>query len=159
MSALRLSLLSTLIVAGLAACGSQPDQATTPAAPTAAPAAPAAAAQVVQIDGSSTVYPISEAIAEEFQIQNQGSYKVTVGVSGTGGGFKKFCRGELDIANASRPIQKSEMETCAAAGITPISIVWWLIVGPGLALGCTCIALNFLGDGLRDALDPRLKHR
>jgi phosphate transport system substrate-binding protein len=105
MSALRLSLLSTLIVAGLAACGSQPDQATTPAA------------QVVQIDGSSTVYPISEAIAEEFQIQNQGSYKVTVGVSGTGGGFKKFCRGELDIANASRPIQKSEMETCAAAGI------------------------------------------
>ena len=117
MSALRLSLLSTLIVAGLAACGSQPDQATTPAAPTAAPAAPAAAAQVVQIDGSSTVYPISEAIAEEFQIQNQGTYQVTVGVSGTGGGFKKFCRGELDIANASRPIQKSEMETCAAAGI------------------------------------------
>ena len=117
MSALRLSLLSTLIVAGLASCGSQSDTSTAPAAPSAAPAAPAAAAQVVMIDGSSTVYPISEAIAEEFQIQNQGTYKVTVGVSGTGGGFKKFCRGELDIANASRPIQKSEMETCAAAGI------------------------------------------
>lgn len=72
---------------------------------------------MIQLDGFSTVYPISEAVAEEFQIQNQGRINVTVGVSGTGGGFKKFCRGELDIASASRPIQKSEMEVCAAAGI------------------------------------------
>lgn len=74
-------------------------------------------AQIVRIDGSSTVYPISEAVAEEFQRTQQGKLKVTVGVSGTGGGFKKFCRGELDIANASRPIQQSEMDACAAAGI------------------------------------------
>lgn len=98
---------------GLAACGQQGQQ---PAAP-GAPAAPAAAGGVVQIDGSSTVYPITEAVAEEFQLQNRGQVKVTVGVSGTGGGFKKFCRGELDIANASRPIQKAEMDTCAAAGV------------------------------------------
>ncbi len=118
MNNLRISLLSALIVATLAACGSRNEP--TPAAPgsNAAPATAAApVAQVIQLDGSSTVYPISEAVAEEFQIQNQGKINVTVGVSGTGGGFKKFCRGELDIASASRPIQKSEMEICAAAGI------------------------------------------
>ena len=75
-----------------------------------------AAAQVVKIDGSSTVYPVTEAVAEEFQKANKG-LKVTVGVSGTGGGFKKFCRNETDISNASRPITKSEMEACKAAGV------------------------------------------
>lgn len=81
------------------------------------PAAPAAAPSTITLDGSSTVYPISEAIAEEFQLARQGAARVTVGVSGTGGGFKKFCRGELDIANASRPISKEEMASCAAAGV------------------------------------------
>jgi phosphate transport system substrate-binding protein len=76
----------------------------------------AATAQVVKIDGSSTVYPVTEAVAEEFQKANKG-LKVTVGVSGTGGGFKKFCRSETDIANASRPITASEMEDCRKAGI------------------------------------------
>lgn len=76
----------------------------------------AATAQVVKIDGSSTVYPVTEAVAEEFQKANKG-LKVTVGVSGTGGGFKKFCRNETDIANASRPITKSEMEACKAIGV------------------------------------------
>lgn len=75
-----------------------------------------AAAQVVKIDGSSTVYPVTEAVAEEFQKANKG-LKVTVGVSGTGGGFKKFCRAETDISNASRPITKSEMDACKAAGV------------------------------------------
>ena len=73
-------------------------------------------AQVIKIDGSSTVYPITEAVAEEFQKSNKG-LKVTVGISGTGGGFKKFCRDEIDISNASRPILKSEMDACKAAGI------------------------------------------
>lgn len=118
MNALTRSLLSLAVLSLLAGCGERSapagDTNGTPAAP-AATTAPAA--QVVQIDGSSTVYPITEAIAEEFQIANQGQFKVTVGVSGTGGGFKKFCRGELDIANASRPIQKLEMEACAAAGV------------------------------------------
>jgi phosphate transport system substrate-binding protein len=74
-------------------------------------------AEVVKIDGSSTVYPITEAVAEDFQIAKNGAVKVTVGISGTGGGFKKFCRGEIDIANASRPILKKEMDDCKAAGV------------------------------------------
>jgi phosphate transport system substrate-binding protein len=77
----------------------------------------AAQAQVVKIDGSSTVYPVTEGVAEDFQKAKKGAVKVTVGISGTGGGFKKFCRGETDISNASRPIQKKEMEDCKAAGI------------------------------------------
>ena len=78
---------------------------------------PKADAQVIKIDGSSTVFPITEAVAEEFQIQNRGKIRVTVGISGTGGGFKKFCRGETDISDASRPILTAEMEACRAAGI------------------------------------------
>jgi len=72
---------------------------------------------IVKIDGSSTVYPITEAVAEDFQKSTKGAVKVTVGISGTGGGFKKFCRGETDISDASRPILKKEMDDCAKAGI------------------------------------------
>src|SRR5712692_5472019 len=79
-------------------------------------------AQTVQIDGSSTVFPITEAVAEEFQKAKKGKIKVTVGISGTGGGFKKFCRGETDISDASRPILKEEMETCKKAGIQYIEL-------------------------------------
>jgi phosphate transport system substrate-binding protein len=83
----------------------------------AAVAADGALAQaVVQIDGSSTVYPVTEAMAEEFQKKNK-DIKVTVGISGTGGGFKKFCRGETDISDASRPISASEQKACKEAGI------------------------------------------
>lgn len=74
-------------------------------------------APVVRMDGSSTVFPIAEAVAEEFQIEQRGAVRVTVGLSGTGGGFKKLCRGEVDISNASRPILTEEMEMCRAAGI------------------------------------------
>ena len=70
---------------------------------------------VIKIDGSSTVFPISQAVAEEFQAKHKA--KVTIGVSGTGGGFKKFCRGETAITGASRPIKQVERERCAAAGI------------------------------------------
>jgi phosphate transport system substrate-binding protein len=72
---------------------------------------------VVKVDGSSTVFPITEAVAEEFQKETRGGVRVTVGISGTGGGFKKFCRGETDVQDASRPISKSEMDACRAAGI------------------------------------------
>jgi phosphate transport system substrate-binding protein len=85
-------------------------------------AAPAAIAQVVKIDGSSTVFPVTEAVAEDFQKVKKGAVKVTVGISGTGGGFKKFCRGETDISDASRPILKKEMEDCKAAGIEYIEL-------------------------------------
>lgn len=74
-------------------------------------------AAVIKIDGSSTVYPPTEAVAEEFQKAKRGQVKVTVGISGTGGGFKKFCRGETDISNASRPILKEEMDLCQKNGV------------------------------------------
>lgn len=79
----------------------------------------------VLIDGSSTVFPIAEAIAEEFQAANR-DVRVSVGISGSGGGFKRFCAGEIDLANASRPIKDSEVETCAAAGVafTELPIAW-----------------------------------
>jgi phosphate transport system substrate-binding protein len=70
---------------------------------------------LVNIDGSSTVYLISMAVAEDFQKAGQGD--VTVASSGTGGGFKKFCRGETDISDASRPIKQEEADACKAAGI------------------------------------------
>jgi phosphate transport system substrate-binding protein len=81
-----------------------------------------ALAQIVQVDGSSTVFPITEAVAEEFQKAKKGKVKVTVGIAGTGGGFKKFCRGETDISDASRPILKQEMESCKGAGIEYIEL-------------------------------------
>lgn len=81
-----------------------------------------AADKIVRIDGSSTVYPITEAVAEEFQKAKKGAVKVTVGISGTGGGFKKFCRGETDIADASRPILKKEMDGCEEKGIEYIEL-------------------------------------
>lgn len=79
-----------------------------------------AADKIIKIDGSSTVYPITEAVAEEFQKETK--IKVTVGESGTGGGFKKFCRGETDISDASRPILKKEMDACKEAGIQYIEL-------------------------------------
>jgi phosphate transport system substrate-binding protein len=85
-------------------------------------AAPVTPAQLVKIDGSSTVFPITEAMAEDFQKSTKGKVKVTVGISGTGGGFKKFCRGETDISDASRPILKKEMDDCKAAGVQYIEL-------------------------------------
>jgi phosphate transport system substrate-binding protein len=75
----------------------------------------------VKIDGSSTVYPIAEAVAEEFSNKAPG-VKVTVGMSGTGGGFKRFGAGETDVANASRPIKQSEADACKAKGIEFVEI-------------------------------------
>jgi phosphate transport system substrate-binding protein len=75
----------------------------------------------VRIDGSSTVYPITEAIAEEFRVI-QPKIKVTVGVSGTGGGFNKFSRGETDINDASRPIKAGEVESCTENNITYVEL-------------------------------------
>jgi phosphate transport system substrate-binding protein len=75
----------------------------------------------IKIDGSSTVFPISEAIAESFGKANAGK-KVSVGTSGTGGGFKKFCKGEIDISDASRPILQKEIDECKAKGIDYLEI-------------------------------------
>ena len=75
----------------------------------------------IKVDGSSTVFPITEAVAEEFQKKNP-RVRVTVGISGTGGGFKKFGAGETDISDASRPIKSSEAGLCARNGITYIEL-------------------------------------
>lgn len=79
-----------------------------------------ALAATVEVDGSSTVYPITEAVAEEFQ--SSGGTRVTVGISGTGGGFKRFCRNETDISDASRPILKDEMVLCAQNGVKYVEL-------------------------------------
>jgi phosphate transport system substrate-binding protein len=71
----------------------------------------------IEIDGSSTVYPITEAVAEEFGAETGGSVRVMVGFSGTGGGFRRFCNGETVITNASRHIRQSESELCAQNGV------------------------------------------
>jgi phosphate transport system substrate-binding protein len=75
----------------------------------------------ITLDGSSTVFPISEAVAEEFQKAEKGT-RVTVGISGTGGGFQKFCRGEIDISDASRPISATEQDACKKAGVEYIEL-------------------------------------
>lgn len=76
----------------------------------------------IAIDGSSTVYPVTEAVAEEFQKSTGGNVRVTVGISGTGGGFKKFIRGETDVQDASRPILVEEMEQAQKNGIEYIEL-------------------------------------
>ena len=75
----------------------------------------------IEVDGSSTVYPITEAVAEEFRGVNS-AVNVTVGVSGTGGGFKKFCNGEIDISDASRHIKQVEIDLCAENNIEYIEL-------------------------------------
>jgi phosphate transport system substrate-binding protein len=96
----------------------------------------AEAQAAIKIDGSSTVFPVAEAFAEEFQISKRGKVRVTVGMSGTGGGFKKFCRGETDMSNASRPILAEEMEQCRKNGIKYVEIpvafdALTVVVNPG----------------------------
>ncbi|WP_413166452.1 PstS family phosphate ABC transporter substrate-binding protein [Capilliphycus salinus ALCB114379] len=78
--------------------------------------------QPIKIDGSSTVYPITEKIVEQFNAENTKNVDVTANFSGTGGGFQKFCAGETDINNASRPISRSEMETCKQNNIAYIEL-------------------------------------
>jgi len=75
----------------------------------------------IQVDGSSTVFPVTEAVAEEYRTE-QPDVKVTIGVSGTGGGFKKFSRGETNISNASRPIKDIEIEACKENNITYVEL-------------------------------------
>ncbi len=103
--------LNVFSIAGalaLSACGGEPSQ--------------SASGQSIQIDGSSTVFPLSEAAAESFTATQRGAARVTVGESGTGGGFRKFCRGETQVQGASRPILTEEMQACAEAGIAYVEV-------------------------------------
>lgn len=90
------------------------------------PAVKSQAPKTITVDGSSTVFPVTEAVAEDFQKAKKGAIRVTVGLSGTGGGFKKFCSDNAsvrtDISNASRPIKKEEMEACKKAGVQFIEL-------------------------------------
>ena len=81
-----------------------------------------APAALITLEGSSTVFPIAEAVAEEFGKANPNMRTPTVGISGTGGGFQKFCRGETDVSNASRPIRPAEIEACQKAGLEYIEV-------------------------------------
>jgi phosphate transport system substrate-binding protein len=101
-----------LATVGIAACGGSTSQT--------AQEEGAPAAEIIRVDGSSTVFPISEAVAEEFE--GATGSKVTVGISGTGGGFQKFCRAETDVSDASRPIRAAEIEACKTGGVEYIEL-------------------------------------
>jgi phosphate transport system substrate-binding protein len=111
--------------------------------------ASAFAQATIKVDGSSTVFPITEAVAEEFQTAQRGKVRVTVGISGTGGGFKKFCRGETDVQDASRPIQSSEMEDCKKAGIKYFELP--------VAFDAIAIVVNPKNDWMKEVTVEELK--
>ena len=98
----------SVLALGVAACGDSDDEASGSGS--------GDLSGSIRIDGSSTVAPLTEAIAEEFEAENSG-VKVTVGTSGTGGGFEKFCEGETAISDASRAIEPEEVEACEKSGI------------------------------------------
>ncbi len=104
----------------------------------------------IKIDGSSTVYPITEAIAKEFQANSQNNAQVAVNISGTSGGFEKFCAGETDISNASRPILKAEMETCKKNGVTYMEFP--------IAFDALTVAVNPQNDWAKDITIAELKN-
>ncbi len=128
-SKVRLVAPLVALAIGISSCGSENNQVSNNSSPGteggATPATNTATGSnlsgTVRVDGSSTVYPISEAMAEEFQKANPG-VQVTVASSGTGGGFKKFCAGETDISNASRPIKPEEVELCKKGNIEYIEL-------------------------------------
>ncbi len=105
------SAVAAIAVLALAACGGEGG----------APAG-GSSSESISIDGSSTVFPLSEAVAEAFSASQTGGARVTVGESGTGGGFRKFCRGETQFQGASRPILAEEMAACAEAGIQYVEL-------------------------------------
>ncbi|QLE56702.1 PstS family phosphate ABC transporter substrate-binding protein [Nostoc sp. TCL26-01] len=103
----------------------------------------------VTIDGSSTVYPISQAIAKDFQANSKNNTQVEVNFSGTGGGFTKFCTGKIDINNASRPISQAEMADCNRNGIRYIELP--------VAFDALTIAVNPENNWAKDITVAELK--
>jgi phosphate transport system substrate-binding protein len=117
----RTALIPLLAALSLTACGGGEAPTTSSDAGSAPTAAETGLTGVVSLDGSSTVYPISEAVAEEF-LTEAPQVRATVGVSGTGGGFKRFLAGETDINDASRPISESEKALAMTNGIEYLEI-------------------------------------
>ena len=103
----------------------------------------------IRMDGSSTVYPLMAVTAKYFYSTTEGRGKVSIGLSGTGGGFEKFCKGETDMSNASRAISTLEIAACAKAGIAYTEV---LVANDGLAVvvnpsnPLTCIKISELKD-------------
>ncbi len=132
----RLAVASVACIAalGITACGSSDDSSTTTGGG-------ADVSGAVAVDGSSTVFPFAQAVAEGFQSENPNA-RVTVGEAGTGGGFEKFCAGEIDIADASRPIdEKEEAPACKKNGISYASVEVAndgiaVVTNPELKIGC-----------------------
>jgi len=127
------AILAGLLALGITACGSSNDSSTTSGG--------GDVSGTVAVDGSSTVFPFAQAAAEGFQSENPNA-KVTVGEAGTGGGFEKFCAGEIDVADASRPIDdKEEVPVCKENGIKYASIQVAndgvaIVTNPDLKIGC-----------------------
>ena len=123
--ALAVVLMAGILALAVVGCGGG-DATEAPTGSQAQPATASGSASKLEgdisIDGSSTVFPITEAMAEEFGNAMDGNVKITVGVSGTGGGFNKFCTGETVISDASRPIKQSEVDLCAENGIEYIEL-------------------------------------
>ena len=129
--AVAVILLAAMLTLAVVACGGD-DPTQAPAStntassqappPNTAPESLSALKGDISIDGSSTVFPITEAMAEEFAIAMDGNVRITVGVSGTGGGFKKFCAGEIVISDASRPIKQTEVDLCTEGGVEYIEL-------------------------------------
>jgi phosphate transport system substrate-binding protein len=107
------------------------------------------ATNTIKIDGSSTVYPITKAIAEEYKANPENKAIVEVKISGTTGGFEKFCKGETDISNASRPILKAEMEICNQNGIRFMEFP--------IAFDALTVAINPQNDWAKDITIEELK--
>ena len=111
-----LALLTVTVAFSLTACGGSTNQSESGEGES------GEASSGITADGSSTVFPIAEAMAEEYGKENPNVRPPTVGISGTGGGFQKFCQGETDISNASRPIRATEIEACQKAGVEYIEL-------------------------------------
>jgi phosphate transport system substrate-binding protein len=125
---------AALLTLALGACGGEGQQQSL-----------GASSEQIAIDGSSTVFPLSEAAAEAFGASARGGARITVGESGTGGGFRKFCRGETDISDASRPISTEEMAACAEAGVAYVEVPIAfdgisVVVHPSNAVGAVTMA-------------------
>ncbi|MEH2152845.1 PstS family phosphate ABC transporter substrate-binding protein [Nostoc sp.] len=103
----------------------------------------------IKIDGSSTVYPITQAIAKDYQADPKNQVQVAVNISGTSGGFEKFCNGETDISNASRPILKAEMEACKKNGVAYMEFP--------IAFDALTVAVNPQNDWAKDITVAELK--
>ncbi|WP_413174415.1 PstS family phosphate ABC transporter substrate-binding protein [Anabaena azotica] len=104
---------------------------------------------VIKIDGSSTVYPITNAIAKEFQADSKNNAQIKVSVSGSSGGFEKFCAGETDISNASRPINQTEMAACKKNGVAYMELP--------IAFDALTVAVNPQNNWVKDITVTELK--